>query len=290
LSSDYRLTGGKQAIPDDASAKELTLRSEALYLHICFTGLASGGGRKTIDWIAKILSENAKSPNIDSVANRIRTKATLAIRGVKPEDRMLTVLLACAEPPKKLRLVLISNTDSFDGPRRATPGDKFEVSSHVVKRSFVRSFGCDKAIRRSDRRLLVRMLRRDALAKQIRDQITSLNEQAAKNPKSENLISETCRVTSIFRDGATASEDLKLTPGIPTAFFGGLNISDFVATHFEAVSGKRIGLRQSAGAVWRQPPGKLSPYKRPAGSKVGRNDPCPCGSNKKYKRCHGTST
>ncbi|MDP3947765.1 MAG: preprotein translocase subunit SecA [bacterium] len=25
----------------------------------------------------------------------------------------------------------------------------------------------------------------------------------------------------------------------------------------------------------------------PAGVKVGRNDPCPCGSGKKYKRCHG---
>jgi preprotein translocase subunit SecA len=23
------------------------------------------------------------------------------------------------------------------------------------------------------------------------------------------------------------------------------------------------------------------------GEKVGRNDPCPCGSGKKYKRCHG---
>ena len=22
--------------------------------------------------------------------------------------------------------------------------------------------------------------------------------------------------------------------------------------------------------------------------KVGRNDPCPCGSNKKFKQCHGT--
>jgi preprotein translocase subunit SecA len=22
-------------------------------------------------------------------------------------------------------------------------------------------------------------------------------------------------------------------------------------------------------------------------AKVGRNDPCPCGSGKKYKRCHG---
>ncbi|MDH5495831.1 MAG: SEC-C metal-binding domain-containing protein [Nitrospira sp.] len=23
-------------------------------------------------------------------------------------------------------------------------------------------------------------------------------------------------------------------------------------------------------------------------SKVGRNDPCPCGSGKKYKKCHGS--
>jgi len=23
------------------------------------------------------------------------------------------------------------------------------------------------------------------------------------------------------------------------------------------------------------------------GEKVGRNDPCPCGSGKKFKRCHG---
>jgi preprotein translocase subunit SecA len=30
-----------------------------------------------------------------------------------------------------------------------------------------------------------------------------------------------------------------------------------------------------------------APVKRAAG-KVGRNDPCPCGSGKKYKKCHGT--
>ncbi|MBR5520729.1 MAG: SEC-C domain-containing protein, partial [Oscillospiraceae bacterium] len=24
-----------------------------------------------------------------------------------------------------------------------------------------------------------------------------------------------------------------------------------------------------------------------AGKKIGRNDPCPCGSGKKYKHCHG---
>jgi preprotein translocase subunit SecA len=27
-----------------------------------------------------------------------------------------------------------------------------------------------------------------------------------------------------------------------------------------------------------------------AATKVGRNDPCPCGSGKKYKRCHGLNT
>ncbi|HEV8266998.1 MAG TPA: SEC-C metal-binding domain-containing protein, partial [Thermoanaerobaculia bacterium] len=29
--------------------------------------------------------------------------------------------------------------------------------------------------------------------------------------------------------------------------------------------------------------------KKSAGPKVGRNDPCPCGSGKKYKKCHGAS-
>jgi preprotein translocase subunit SecA len=27
---------------------------------------------------------------------------------------------------------------------------------------------------------------------------------------------------------------------------------------------------------------------RREGKKVGRNDPCPCGSGKKYKKCHGS--
>jgi preprotein translocase subunit SecA len=31
---------------------------------------------------------------------------------------------------------------------------------------------------------------------------------------------------------------------------------------------------------------RTEPAKRGV-DKVGRNDPCPCGSGKKYKRCHG---
>ena len=31
---------------------------------------------------------------------------------------------------------------------------------------------------------------------------------------------------------------------------------------------------------------KTQPVKRES-KKIGRNDPCPCGSGKKYKKCHG---
>ncbi|MEJ2617866.1 MAG: SEC-C metal-binding domain-containing protein [Ignavibacteriaceae bacterium] len=31
--------------------------------------------------------------------------------------------------------------------------------------------------------------------------------------------------------------------------------------------------------------GKPQPVQ--GGEKIGRNDPCPCGSGKKYKHCHG---
>ena len=52
-----------------------------------------------------------------------------------------------------------------------------------------------------------------------------------------------------------------------------------------------------AGAAQAAPPddvaagdeSKARPFVRPGG-KVGRNDPCPCGSGKKYKQCHGKLT
>ncbi len=37
------------------------------------------------------------------------------------------------------------------------------------------------------------------------------------------------------------------------------------------------------------PVGSLGPRKPAKSDKVGRNDPCPCGSGKKYKRCHGAA-
>jgi len=43
-------------------------------------------------------------------------------------------------------------------------------------------------------------------------------------------------------------------------------------------------MRLQAGANQAEPPKPVR-----AGAKVGRNDPCPCGSGKKYKKCHGAN-
>ena len=48
---------------------------------------------------------------------------------------------------------------------------------------------------------------------------------------------------------------------------------------FEAASRSKAGVTAKGG---------VEQIKRTE-SKVGRNDPCPCGSGKKYKKCHGAA-
>jgi preprotein translocase subunit SecA len=46
-------------------------------------------------------------------------------------------------------------------------------------------------------------------------------------------------------------------------------------------------LVMSGGGMPQRQQGKVETVRRD-GEKVGRNDPCPCGSGKKYKKCHGS--
>ena len=43
--------------------------------------------------------------------------------------------------------------------------------------------------------------------------------------------------------------------------------------------------RATNGQPQQKEPKKLEPVR--VAQKVGRNEPCPCGSGKKYKQCHG---
>ena len=67
-------------------------------------------------------------------------------------------------------------------------------------------------------------------------------------------------------------------------------VVEFAVTYVEA--GKTHVLRERSrfereGGAWRYIGRvKEAPTRREA-PKVGRNDPCPCGSGLKYKKCHG---
>jgi preprotein translocase subunit SecA len=57
---------------------------------------------------------------------------------------------------------------------------------------------------------------------------------------------------------------------------------DALEKEFQRKKQRELEAAQFAGA------GDASqPAQRRTGEKVGRNDPCPCGSGKKYKKCHG---
>jgi len=57
---------------------------------------------------------------------------------------------------------------------------------------------------------------------------------------------------------------------------------DALEKEFQRKKQRELAVASMAGAV-----GASQPAQRRTGEKVGRNDPCPCGSGKKYKKCHG---
>jgi preprotein translocase subunit SecA len=78
------------------------------------------------------------------------------------------------------------------------------------------------------------------------------------------------------------------------------NVSNLAYTHANFDQGMSDSDPEAVALAMQEAPGsreagdaKASPSAAPFqrfGTKVGRNDPCPCGSGKKYKQCHGSLT
>ena len=66
--------------------------------------------------------------------------------------------------------------------------------------------------------------------------------------------------------------------------FVGSTFTETEAIHDEAPPASEVERQQREAIDGSQGDGKIEPI-RNRGQKVGRNDPCPCGSGKKYKLC-----
>jgi uncharacterized protein YecA (UPF0149 family) len=89
-------------------------------------------------------------------------------------------------------------------------------------------------------------------------------------------------------DGLTTEEAERLLDDLGLVD-GELEPVELVLTldHDEVLELERLRSARDLGDAGAMPDDMPSLDLSFGGGKVGRNDPCPCGSGKKYKRCHG---
>jgi len=78
-------------------------------------------------------------------------------------------------------------------------------------------------------------------------------------------------------DGASAPREIAIPTRQPSTTI------DALEKEFRQKKQKELAVASMAGGNGNG----TQPSQRRTGEKVGRNDPCPCGSGKKYKKCHG---
>jgi preprotein translocase subunit SecA len=107
-----------------------------------------------------------------------------------------------------------------------------------------------------------------------------LRGYAQKNPKQEykreafELFGAMIEAVKLEVTRTLVAVEIRASDAVPQAD---------VAPHVENVRLQHADYDAALGAD--EPPQKPQPAR--AGQKIGRNDPCPCGSGRKYKHCHG---
>ena len=73
----------------------------------------------------------------------------------------------------------------------------------------------------------------------------------------------------------------------PAVAGGGLPTGPLARNVHERLGDEPVAGATGAGSAAGAPPGTPRPGYTPTGERIGRNDPCWCGSGAKYKKCHG---
>jgi hypothetical protein len=248
-SSDYRLIGFQNgiAVPEEdvAGAKQLSVHSHGLVAQISFTGVARVKQLKTRDWLRDILKEVAHPIDIDSLALEISCRGANAIKGLPLNLKMLTVAIAVVQTDRKPWLILVSNIDRLDGPRRSLPLDTLEISSLTASQPKLFALGYDVGVNKNDRSYLEHLTRSNPEIQPVMAGLNLVNVRAAKNPKSKGFISEGCLISCLKASGDTSSRNFGAVKGIPDDFLGKFNMGELLRKGFPR---NDIALVQSASA------------------------------------------
>jgi hypothetical protein len=135
---------------------------------------------------------------------------------------------------------------------------------------------------------------RDSLRKIAETLLTACYKDLGKKPRYLDGEDVTALLTRVlpgyFRTGDAS---VKHVPAVFEAYLDHLDASEVVPHAYEI----RVGFEASAGAFMAAVKGGNEPARtlkqqtvEHRAAKLGRNDPCFCGSGKKFKKCHGKSS
>jgi hypothetical protein len=285
LVSDRRLTYADGSIKTDEQTKLATWICADGRFGVAFSGLAEYGGLRTESWLLDQLFELGPPDfQAPSMLSRFRQAATDRWRRIKvdnPAAKRTSFVFSGfdhSEDPPRARATKLSNWEG-ENVVYDQPFDEFAETGIVERRprregsdmGAVLVSGMLNVIPDSEIALLARMLERRLTPDVIIDRAVAAIRTASDDPTWGGSIGKQCLSLVVPRDAALE----------PWSRYHPMEESDVIhaANAITTTSTFQGAIRRAEFQIIAPP--------LPGSPKVGRNDPCPCGSGKKFKRCHG---
>jgi hypothetical protein len=290
LLADRRLTSTVGRAPDITKATALITRDARA--GVAFCGLAQAPGFDTSRWILEALPAVAKPDyEIGPMIGRMTQEATERIArlplSVSDVDRRLTIVFAgygYSEPSLPRWFVArVSNFElGHEGASLAEAQPSFECHWDVETKGAPRSdfgyvFGESAALVTSEFEAIHQLLHRALPPDGVVGKAVEVMRDIAQSQKSGGVIGEDFQSLVVPSD---PYQDIRgdYHPANSTEVFHGVNLVRADPDASYSMGGVEIKAFDGSGN-----PERIVP-------KTGRNVPCPCGSGKKYKRCHGVTS
>ena len=289
LVSDRRLVSGGTTVTDEFN-KAATLRTRDSRFLVAFTGLAEYGTFHTSKWLFESLLDAAPPEYlIDPMLHRLSEKATNRWSSISvhdPGDKRLSIVLVgygYDETPPRAYLHLVSNYEDLKANEQSVPSAQFRVNSlrdtgaSDSEPRLLAVFGAHQALLRSESGSLAALLQPGHPPEAIVGKCVEVVRHAADSPNARGMIGRQCSSIVMPSDPLQpASQQYHSDKAVSRAY--GVSVVEARGGEFGCLikMDPYFEVRDAAGL-----PLTI------AVNKVGRNHPCPCGSGRKYKRCHG---
>ena len=280
LVSDRRFATREGKPFDDEKNKATVLMCEDGRVAVAFTGLAAAGKLKTSNAVLRLLAQAAQRDHLlGPTIHRFTCTMGAEIKRVDIPARYKHLRFIFAgyrydSAQSKAKAIMMQVTNVVDRSRmlQESASEEFlvwEARDAIATARF--AFGTTAGISKFDGARLREMLVQAKPAGALVDKVVDTIQNAADSPLSKNMVGKQC--TSIVIP-------MEPNAGIVAGYHSAKVKNKLYMPSF-VVSTANCSLTDE-GAHIEQLDASAPPLVVP---KVGRNEPCPCGSGKKYKKC-----